>query len=145
MANPQIFYTCQLLQVRVILYGKYRVFLDVTMCLKCVSIHDSRCKALLTSLAEKGHNITALSPDVEKSTDSITYLHLDKVYSKIYNGSALDLFAFGELSVMNSFLFLVELNRISLLGTLESKGFWQLMDYPNDFRVKFIFFRSAKF
>lgn len=93
----------------------------------------------MRSLEKNGHNITALSPDVEKSTPTLTYLHLEKMYSYIYNGSTdieTDLFKLGEMSPMEVLKTYIDIFEGSCVGSMDSEGYQKLLDYPNDFKVR---------
>ena len=102
-------------------------------------VSSVRCKSIFSSLHENGHNLTVLSPDVEDSKQNLTYLHLDKVYPAIYNGSEeMDFLKFTKASPIELFTFYSESSKKSCRGSLESKGFSQLMKYPDDFKFDLI-------
>ena len=95
-------------------------------------------RALLHSLAEKGHNITALSPDIEKSTEKITYIHLETLYPAFYNGTEVfNFFEMGKVSVWASLYEFCGFSELSCNAAFDSKGYKQLLNYPKDFKVSF--------
>lgn len=103
--------------------------------------HFIWCRSLLTSLHARGHNITALSGDVEESKENFTYLHLDKIYDAFYNGSQeINFLEMGEKSFAAMFLEFIDLIEYSCVATLNSKGYSQLLDYPADFKFDLIIY-----
>lgn len=127
----------------------FKFFVLLSLAVNCYSVnilfvsdvpspsHFIWSRALLNSLAEKGHNITALSPDIEAS-DKIHYIHLETIYPAIYNGSReFDFFEMGKISVWENIYEFVVFGELSCNSALESKGFQQLLDYPKDFKVRF--------
>lgn len=106
--------------------------------------HFMWCKSLLTSLYERGHNITALSPDVEKSKTNFTYFHLEEVYPSFYNGSVeADFFKIGKKSPVDMYMDFAKMNENSCVAAFKSKGYQQLMDYTNDFKVDLVIHDST--
>lgn len=100
-------------------------------------------RVLINELAEQGHNLTVLSADVEKESHSrVHYIHLENVYSQIYSGddplSLMDLSSdtnfFRSISTFHAY------GERSCEGGLNSKGFHQLLDYPNDFKFDMVIF-----
>lgn len=101
--------------------------------------HFIWCKALLSSLHERGHNITAVSPDVEASTHNFTYYHLEKVYESFYNGTAeINFFEIGQKSFIEAYLEFSVWSDDACAGCLSSKGYQQLLDFPDDFKFDLI-------
>ncbi|XP_062550536.1 UDP-glucosyltransferase 2-like [Armigeres subalbatus] len=100
-------------------------------------------KALIHALAAKGHNVTALSVDVEdKPVQNVTYIKLEGVYESLLSeeeGSLeMDFFEIGD---MNTLSVLYMFNEYTVLGckfTLNTKGLKQLLDYPRDFKFDLI-------
>lgn len=75
--------------------------------------HFIWCKSILSSLHQRGHNITALSPDVEESTANFTYYHLENVYPLVYNGTTeMKFFEMGQSSYVQQFLDFTEFIKI---------------------------------
>ncbi|XP_059612715.1 UDP-glycosyltransferase UGT5-like [Phlebotomus argentipes] len=104
--------------------------------------HHVWMKTLTYALASKGHNITAISADIEEDTpENLHYLHLDKVYEVLYDGS--DDMNYVELGKANGFiktLVFVTFSMRSLEGSVISKGYKQLLDYPDDFKFDLIIY-----
>lgn len=95
---------------------------------------------MLKSLEKKDHNITALSPDVEESSSSLTYLHLETMYPYIYSkmggGDAeLDFFELGDMSILDQFNLYLQMSSEACVEIMNSNGYKQLLNYPNDFKV----------
>ena len=101
--------------------------------------HFIWCKSILSSLHARGHNITALSPDVEESKENFTYHHLDKVYGSIYNGTTeLNFFEMGQKPVVELFMEFKDFFVNSGVAALESKGYQDLLNYPTDFKFDLV-------
>ncbi|CRL02298.1 CLUMA_CG015181, isoform A [Clunio marinus] len=121
------------------------IIIKVTFVADCANIlylsnvaspsHFIWCKSILNALHENGHNVTALSGDVEKSKPNLTYLHLDKMYSEIYNGTMdIDFFEYGKLSPTGLFKLYAEISEKSCVGATKSKGYKELLNYPSNFK-----------
>lgn len=83
--------------------------------------------------------MTVLSPDVEKSKPNLTYLHLDKVYSTIYNGSEeLNFMEFNQAGALELFQLYTDVSRKACSGSLESRGYMELMTYPDNFKFDLV-------
>jgi hypothetical protein len=95
----------------------------------------------LYSLHSRGHNITALSPDVEDSLPNFTFLHLDQVYPTIYNGSKeLDFFEFNKYGPIQLFLMYADISFKACSGSLNSKGYKALQQYPPTFKFDLVIY-----
>ncbi|XP_059612714.1 uncharacterized protein LOC132259179 [Phlebotomus argentipes] len=138
---------CSLLIMKILL-----VLLQLSYLVNCANILVLECvpspshhvwmKTLTYALASKGHNITAISADIEEDTpENLHYLHLDKVYEVIYDGSGdINYVELGKAnSVMQSLIF-VTVSKRSLEGIVISKGYKQLLDYPDDFKFDLIIY-----
>jgi len=83
--------------------------------------------------------LTVLSPDVEDSKPNLTFLHLDKVYSEIYNGSEeMNFLEMNQIGAIDLFTMYTDILKKSCKGSIESKGFKQFMEYPNDFKFDLV-------
>jgi glucuronosyltransferase len=101
--------------------------------------HFIWCKSLLNSLHARGHNITALSPDVEESKENFTYHHLEKVYASLYNGSTdLNFFEMGKKSTVEMFIEFFDFFKNAAGAALDSKGYQDMLKYPDDFKVDLV-------
>lgn len=90
------------------------------------------------ALAAKGYNVTSLSADVDSEpTQNLHYLHLDRVYDHIYNSSdkLSDFFAIGQGSSFRQLQLFLDSAILTCEGSVISKGWKHLLDYPNDFKV----------
>lgn len=97
-----------------------------------------RLSRVTNALALKGYNVTVLSPDIEQNAvANLHYLHLDKVYDRLYNSDDMDmnLLDFGKLSPWFHFGPLFEYYWNTCEGAVVSSGWKQLRDYPSDFKV----------
>lgn len=98
-------------------------------------------KALINGLAARGHNVTALSVDIEgSSSPNVSYIQLEGVYEGLNEEMHLgaEMFEMGE---MNPFAAVGMFNRyvtVSCELTLETKGLRQLLDYSNEFKFDVI-------
>lgn len=103
--------------------------------------HFIWCKSLLYSLHDRGHNITVLSGDVEKSKSNMTFIHLEEMYPAIFNGSEeIDFMEYGKFSPIQLLKLYNDLSESACIGSLKSKGYQQLLDYPDDFKVSVKFY-----
>lgn len=100
-----------------------------------ISIRLSR---VTNALALKGYNVTVLSADIErKPVKNLHYLHLDKVYDRLYNDKDF-LVNFIEIGKLNPWFFLGKLYEFcwaTCEGAVISSGWKRLRDYPDDFKV----------
>ncbi|GAB0099857.1 UDP-glucuronosyltransferase [Sergentomyia squamirostris] len=109
--------------------------------------HHIWIRTLTTALAEKGHNVTSLSTDIEDVTPkNLHYLHLDKVYDVFYDPTDQDFkeeFDFLSMGKVNIFMQLLDFFDFPLLtvkGCFRSTGFHQLMAYPDDFKFDLVIY-----
>ncbi|XP_055702672.1 UDP-glycosyltransferase UGT5-like [Phlebotomus papatasi] len=109
--------------------------------------HHIWIRTLSTALAERGHNITSLSTDIEEHTpENLHYLHLDKVYDVMYNqededfGQEWDFFEMGKINSYLQLLIFMDFTPLTLKGSLKSTGFHQLLAYPDDFKFDLIIY-----
>lgn len=110
------------------------------MSCKNPSINISRNRNIFYKLAAKGHNLTILSPDVDKeNTSGVHYIWAEKVYSTLYNGSkAIDIKDMANQSSYQAVLSFHGWMRASCQGYNKSKGFQTLLNYPNDFKFDLV-------
>lgn len=97
---------------------------------------------LIYGLAEKGHNVTALSLDVEKNApENVHFIHMEGVYDNILNDSSSaqsDFFGMGKISPFGMLFEFDEFCISCCRYSLKSSGFKTLMDYPSDFKFDLI-------
>lgn len=97
-----------------------------------------RIKSLTIELASKGYNITSLSSDVDAiKTENLHYLYMNGVYDAMYNGTAeeSDLIAMGDKSPYQMVSLVSDFFYSACKGTIKSRGYQQLLEYPDDFKV----------
>lgn len=88
-------------------------------------------------MASKGHNVTVLSTDLDKSPakQNVTYFHLDEVYKTIYaDDEDFNFLEIGQLNPLLNSLVFGDVGYKSCEGSLKSKGFLELMAYPDNFK-----------
>lgn len=112
--------------------------------------HHLWMRTLSLELVRHGHNVTALSCDVDENTPgNLTYLHLDQVYATLYadyqqkeddKTPPMDVFQFSDLGTWTKLL----LSRFWTLGmfrgAIKSKGFEELLLYPDNFQFDLIIY-----
>lgn len=98
-------------------------------------------RALIYGLAAKGHNVTALSVDVEANPPpNVHFIKIDGVYEALHeeHSDITDFFAVGQLS---PFAMLSMFNGYLVIGcelALRSKGVRELLAYPDNFKFDVI-------
>lgn len=137
------------------------LFLAVISTAECANIlglmgmpspsHHHWNSALMHELGRRGHNLTILSCDIPKKgqilPENIHYIHLENVYKSMYESDSgseqLDISEFfGKSGIFHLHEFYEYIDFISP-GILSSKGFQQLLNYPNDFPVDLIIYDST--
>ncbi|XP_039443090.1 UDP-glucosyltransferase 2-like [Culex pipiens pallens] len=98
-------------------------------------------RALMYGLAAKGHNVTALSVDVEDNPPpDVHFIKIEGVYEALFeeDSEGLDFFAMGELG---PFAMVSMFNEYMVSGcevALRSEGVRTLVRYPDDFKFDVI-------
>lgn len=96
-------------------------------------VYFIRNRQIFVSLINKGHNLTILSPDIDKeSTPNLHYIWSEKVYSTLYNGS--DAINIMDMADENAVMSFHKWALLSCKGFFESDGFQRLLNYPDDFK-----------
>lgn len=99
----------------------------------------SRIRTVTAELASQGHNVTSISGDVDQNKiENLHYLRLDKIYGAVHNKSEEDKFDFVEIGQLSPWLTMFSYYGFyfdACDGAMESVGFQQLLDYPDDFKV----------
>lgn len=107
--------------------------------------HHHFNSALMHELGRRGHNVTILSVDVPKPTESIPnvhYIHLENVYEHLYGNSTesldiTDYFGmYGVAGVPMYYQFADE----TIPGVYTSKGFFELLNYPDNFKFDLVIY-----
>lgn len=92
-------------------------------------------RVLILGLADKGHNMTFLSPDPPaKAVPNVHYIYMEKVY-EVFDGASdgFDLMAFAENTPYQSIMEMPGVFFGACAGVLASKGLDKILDYPNKF------------
>ncbi|KAG5685004.1 hypothetical protein PVAND_014207 [Polypedilum vanderplanki] len=97
-------------------------------------------KAIAEGLAARGHNLTFLSPDIEKnSTENFHYVHLEEMYAHYYNGSEhIDLLEMSKESTLKSVFSFYDFDTFMCEGIALSKGIEVMKNYPDDFKFDLV-------
>jgi glucuronosyltransferase len=101
--------------------------------------HFVWCKNILNELHQRGHNITALSGDIEESKANLTYLHLEQLYPTINDGpNEPDYFKLGSLSPLETFQFYAKYSEQACIGAVKSRGYKNLLEYSDKFKFDLV-------
>ncbi len=100
----------------------------------------TRNRNIFYKLAAKGHNLTILSPDIDKEqTSGLHYIWAERVYSYLYNGSkAINLIDMVDDSPYEGVLAFRNWITAACRGYYKSKGFQTLLDYPDNFKFDLV-------
>lgn len=94
-------------------------------------------RSIMLTLAERGHNITALTVEVDKSKENLHFIHIENVYEKITE-------QIPDLVEVTSSNPLVEIttmyNYFAFIDkiVLDTKGVQTLLNYSSDFKFDLI-------
>ncbi|KAG5685003.1 hypothetical protein PVAND_014206 [Polypedilum vanderplanki] len=98
--------------------------------------------ALARALAERGHNVTFVSADLDKNPPkNLHYIHLEKQYEAFVEEStgnnASETVDYTELVGLNPWITIMMFNGYGFdvcSSLAKSKGFWRILNYPDDFK-----------
>jgi hypothetical protein len=101
---------------------------------------------LANALAARGHNITIISfsNDPEPMTN-VTYIHLESGYDALYGQKEVknDIlkrhYQRGISALLSSYKFCL----LGCVGTVNSAGFQQLLDYPENFKFDIVIYDAT--
>lgn len=107
--------------------------------------------AIMHELARKGHNITVLTIDMPKTSTNLPnvhYIHLENTYKYMYenknNGANLSIENWiGKQGLTGISIFYEYCMHIAE-GTVLSKGFHDLLNYPDDFKFDAVIYDYTK-
>ncbi|GAB0088541.1 hypothetical protein DMENIID0001_029950 [Sergentomyia squamirostris] len=104
--------------------------------------HHIFMRVVNEALAAEGHNVTSVSADVEKNpVANLTYLHNDKVYDFLnMNAKIRNYVEIGRSSDVSTIISTEEYALNTLRGIRMSKGYKQLLAYPDDFQFDLIIY-----
>lgn len=112
--------------------------------------------AIVNALAARGHNITYMSPDLDKNPPkNVHYLHMDEMYNEAYYAFVESLlkedvkvsplmqpifFTEYTLQTCNGEKYLTQFLSLNIFSTevIKTKSFRTLLAYPDDFRFDLI-------
>uniref|UniRef100_A0A182NJS8 UDP-glycosyltransferases domain-containing protein n=1 Tax=Anopheles dirus TaxID=7168 RepID=A0A182NJS8_9DIPT len=99
-------------------------------------------RALMEALAARGHNLTVVSPDIErKATPNVTYIHLEETYNVIHEGAtAIDFYEMAQAGIVESMKIFYDYAISMCIGILGSKGYQTIMDYPSDYKFDLVLY-----
>ncbi len=104
-----------------------------------------RLRTVAEELAIKGHNITFVSCDADKSQHNIHFIHMERVYETVEASSdtwELNIFKMGYTNIILQYFDTPELIIAVCDGLTKSNGWQQLNSYPNDFKVSAKYIRT---
>lgn len=100
--------------------------------------HQLWVKVLQKTLASRGHNITALSVDVDNNiTPNLTFIHLENVY-KHFSTSSTNLTQMMKADPFKAITSLAMYRADGCIPAFESQGFKTLMSYPDNFKFDLV-------
>lgn len=95
--------------------------------------HQLWSGVLLRALAARGHNITALSVDIQdRKTPNVTHIHMENIYEFYYNKNK-NLTKMQKNSAVNDIIDLANFRSDSCIPAFNSRGAQTLMNYPKNF------------
>ncbi|XP_058834814.1 UDP-glucosyltransferase 2-like [Topomyia yanbarensis] len=103
--------------------------------------HHNWNRAIVDTLAAKGHNLTIVSADVERNTpDNVHYIELEETYPELYSGPHnIDLMEMANENLFTSIVsFYNDFVITECRGILKSKGLQFIKNYPDDFTVDLV-------
>ncbi|XP_059608127.1 UDP-glucosyltransferase 2-like [Phlebotomus argentipes] len=96
------------------------------------------------ALVAQGHNVTSMSADIDTNpVANLTHLHNDKVYEEFYKTDGdeqFNMMNFGQNGNINTLIDKVEMFVATLAGVRKSKGYHQLLAYPDDFHFDLVIY-----
>lgn len=104
-------------------------------------IYCHRHVALVNALAERGHNVTVLSTNVDpRPPHNVTYVHMEGVYDLFYKEHDTNLVHLHNETATDSIHTLWDFGLLSCEGCLRSNGVRSLLAYPETFRFDLILY-----
>uniref|UniRef100_A0A182K8V2 UDP-glycosyltransferases domain-containing protein n=1 Tax=Anopheles christyi TaxID=43041 RepID=A0A182K8V2_9DIPT len=99
-------------------------------------------RVLVDALAARGHNLTVVSPDIErKPKANVTYIHLEKTYDTIHEGAtAIDFYEMAQAGIVESMKIFYEYAISMCIGILGSEGYQTIMNYPRDYKFDLVLY-----
>uniref|UniRef100_T1GNM6 UDP-glucuronosyltransferase n=1 Tax=Megaselia scalaris TaxID=36166 RepID=T1GNM6_MEGSC len=108
--------------------------------------------AIMHELARRGHNVTVLAIDVpkpgQKIPENVHYIHLENIYKHMYEqnkgGANLSIENWIGKSGLKGISIFYEFCMHISKGTVTSKGFHELLNYPDNFKVDVVLYDYTK-
>lgn len=99
-------------------------------------------KVLIRGLAEKGHNITMVSVDKDENPPAnVHYIHLEKTYSSMYEGSeGVSLLEMADQQFVHALVGVFEWCDLCCVGVMKSKGLDLILNYPDNFKFDLVIY-----
>ncbi|XP_055608295.1 UDP-glucosyltransferase 2-like [Uranotaenia lowii] len=100
-------------------------------------------RSIIDALAAKGHNVTVISADVEKSPQqNVHYIELEETYPTLYSGAhAISLVEMANENLFSSIRsFYKDFVILECEGLLKSKGMDEIKNYPDDFKFDLVLY-----
>ncbi|XP_052870636.1 UDP-glucosyltransferase 2-like [Anopheles cruzii] len=99
-------------------------------------------RVLVDALAANDHNLTVVSPDIEKiAKPNITYIHLEATYDAIHEGAtAIDFYEMAQAGVVESMRIFYDYAISMCTGILRSAGYGTISNYPPDYRFDLVLY-----
>lgn len=93
-------------------------------------------RAIINGLANRGHNVTVASADLDpKPPKNVHYYHLEEAYPLLEKTFAL---AEDDDSVVGGIKLIYDWCHVASEGIAQSKGFKQLLSYPDNFKFDLV-------
>lgn len=129
------------------------ILLELVLIVRCSNIlvlmsvpspsHFIWIRPTINQLAQHGHNVTALSVNVDfNAPENVTYIHLENTYNVLYgNGKANnDILKRSEENPFQATLSFYKFATLGCIGATRSAGLQKLMEYPDDFRFDLVIY-----
>uniref|UniRef100_A0A182SYE6 UDP-glycosyltransferases domain-containing protein n=1 Tax=Anopheles maculatus TaxID=74869 RepID=A0A182SYE6_9DIPT len=97
-------------------------------------------RVIMEELVDRGHNLTVVSQDGDKSRTNLTYILLEKVYSTLYEDEGLDLLEVSKETPFQSLFTFKEFYLGMCRGALKSDGLNVILNYPDSFRFDVVLY-----
>uniref|UniRef100_A0A182MA50 UDP-glycosyltransferases domain-containing protein n=1 Tax=Anopheles culicifacies TaxID=139723 RepID=A0A182MA50_9DIPT len=99
-------------------------------------------RVLVDALAAQGHNLTVVSPDIErKPKPNVTYIHLEKTYDTIHEGAtAIDFYEMGQAGLVESMKIFYDYAISMCIGIMDSDGYQTILNYPRDYKFDLVLY-----
>ncbi|ETN60649.1 glucosyl/glucuronosyl transferase [Anopheles darlingi] len=98
-------------------------------------------RVVMEELVNRGHNVTVVSQDVDKSRQNLTYILLEKVYSTIYQKNAgSEIIEMADETFFQTLFTFQHYYLSTCRGALKSEGLKVIENYPDSFRFDLVLY-----